>query len=55
MRRNGHAIVYLNATKTIGPTSVKTIFAKIRDEDHRTVVIIIARYDKDSLFIPYSS
>ena len=47
MRRNGQAKVYLRATKTMGPTSANTILAKIRDEDHRTVVIMIARYAKE--------
>jgi hypothetical protein len=39
----------------MGPTSAKISLAKINDEDHRTVVTMIARYAKEVLLIPCSS
>jgi hypothetical protein len=55
-KRNGQAIVYLSATKTIGPTSsVKTILASISDDAHANVVATSARYARESLLIGQSS
>jgi len=39
----------------MGPTSEKMSFAKIKEEDQRTVVMAIARYAKEVLLIPCSS